>query len=166
MDCQYIPTVTGKHKKHLKYPVALCSPSKNSPLVEGVDQTIADCHTFYLRILRNTQLALEHYLWYCDWVNENRWRSNLVFVTPDCDWLPKDLSVLIEAKWIHLNTEANCLAVPSSPVAAFCNIVGIALTKRCPVKVHPEWTHIFGGRSIDLPNPTRRFTYDALSPIC
>lgn len=157
----HIPTVTGNRGLDLAYEVALCSPSRDRPiLIRGSILTIVDCHTRYLRNRPAGVNALLHYLWFCDFVKQNMHDPDLVFIAPDADWLGLD-SAMVVAAW-PLN--AKCLAIPGTMLfPLLTNVHGHALVPGGEVLAHPEWVHHFSREYTALQGYAGFQSYDSVS---
>ena len=156
-----IPCITGTHNTQL--PVALISPVKDRPLVFAEYMTIFDCRTYGLKL--NSHIApLDHYLWYCDLPQQVKGHT-VVFVTPDCDWLPKNQIDQICLAWSKNGPEVKCLLVPNSIIAGSnnCTVIGHALQVKCMGPVHPKWTHSFSRNYQPIDGVTEYWTYDSLN---
>ncbi len=161
----YIPTVTGR--QICKHDIALCSASLNRGCVLGKALTVIDCHTFYLRKIRNVDLAVQHYLWLCEFAAMHATRDDLVFVAPDFDWLGPQITASLAAKWPVVQ---NALVVPGSLL--FNHVkdpIGWAVTPRHRPPEIPKdvnWVHHFSQTFTVYPaRPDLIQTYDSVCPV-
>ena len=163
----YIPTLTSRLRYNdIQEDYVLYSPNRNlQKVVLGNKITIWDNYTFYLheRLKHNKiQTALEHYLWLIEFINNN-YVEGVTLITPDVDWLPNEISDIVEKEWsLHCYNYPQ-LYVPDTwnSDTSKLNIVGHAL-REYQTNVHPKWTHCLGHKR-ELDN-VELLTYDKFIP--
>ena len=145
------------------------------PKLPYYPMAIADCHTFYLR--RKQDKAVQHTLWYIDYVLKNP--DQMIYVVPDCLYLSNkpDFYQIIN-KW---NSNLKALRKPrwlvplksESLSHTNFNSVGYYVTnKRLTLQDIPKdtWVHFFSKLSPLLPklqelDEYNNITYDAIQEL-
>jgi len=161
----YIPTKTYNLTDG-EYENILYSPSKSkSRVIKARNITIWDNYTFYFlkRYFKKDKYekAFNHYLWLINFIKEN-YQEGITLITPDIEWMPKNLSQVIINKWQKECKDYPQLYVPDTWENPNLNIVGYALRSNS-VKTHPYWNHCLGHKRDNLICPIQ--TYDAIKEI-